>query len=100
MTSACVRAQGIECLEARKSILDDVSPTSTATRRSHPERAVRSRLLPDWSRFRHAAERDVVRRPRRPSAATLLLFWAGLLSPPARADVSPSLQCHAGTVLV
>ena len=45
------------------------------------------------------------RRPRWPSAATFLLplllpLWVGLLSPPARADVSASLHCHAGTVLV
>ncbi len=41
-----------------------------------------------------------VRGPRWLSGATLLLLLLGLLSPPARADVSPSLRCRAGTVLM
>jgi len=37
---------------------------------------------------------------RRLSGATLLLLWVSLLPLPARADVSPSLRCRAGTVLM
>jgi len=34
------------------------------------------------------------------SGATLLLFSVSVLPPPARADISGSLRCRAGTVLM
>ncbi len=44
--------------------------------------------------------REPLATRRRLSGATLLLLWVSLLPLPARADVSPSLRCRAGTVLM
>ena len=97
--------ESMQFLEVRKRTLEAVDPL-TAKLPKPPRSGLRAA---DFYRtgarspapaMQHG-ERGV-RGPRWLSGATLLLlfFWVGLLSPPAWADVSPSLRCRAGTVLV
>ena len=97
--------ESMQLLEARKRISEAVDPL-TAKRPKPPRSGVRAADFygtgaPSPAPAMQHGERGV-REPRWLSGATLLLlfFWVGLLSPPARADVSPALRCRAGTVLM
>ncbi len=97
--------ESMQFLEARKRISEAVDPL-TAKRPKPPRSGVRAADFygtgaPSPAPAMQHGERGV-REPRWLSGATLLLlfFWVGLLSPPARADVAPSLRCRAGTVLM
>ena len=93
--------ESMQFLEARKRTLEAVAPL-TAKLPKPPRSGLRAA---DFYRagapspapaMQHGARG--ARGPRWLFGATLLLL--GLLSPPARADVSPSLRCRAGTVLM
>jgi len=95
----------MQLLEARKRISEAVDPL-TAKLPKPPRSGVRTADFygtgaPSPAPAMQHGERGV-RELRWLSGATLLLlfFWVGLLSPPARADVAPSLRCRAGTVLM
>ena len=97
--------ESMQLLEARKRISEAVDPL-TAKLPKPPRSGVRAADFygtgaPSPAPAMQHGERGV-REPRWLSGATLLLlfFWVGLLSPPARADVAPSLRCRAGTVLM
>src|SRR5438034_4923974 len=93
-------------LEVRKRTLEAVDPL-TAELPKPPRSGLRAAAF-----YRTGARSPApamqhgergVRGPRWLSGATLLLLLLlllGLLSPPARADVSPALRCRAGTVLM
>jgi len=88
-------------LEARKRTLEAVDPL-TAKLAKPPRSGLRAADFyragaPSPTPAMQHGERGV-REPRWLFGATLLLL--GLLSPPAWADVSPSLRCRAGTVLM
>ena len=97
--------ESMRFLEVRKRTLEAVDPL-TAKLPKPPRSGLRAAAF-----YRTGARSPApamqhgergVRGPRWLSGATLLLlfFWVGLLSPPARADVSPALRCRAGTVLM
>src|SRR5438128_4493412 len=94
--------ESMRFLEARKRTLDAVDLPLTAElpkpRRSGLRAAdfYRTSAPSPAPAMQHGE--TGARDPRWLFGATLLLL--GLLSPPARADVSPSLRCRAGTVLV
>ena len=96
--------ESMRFLEARKRTLEAVDPL-TAKLPKPPRSGLRAADsygtgAPSRAPAMQHGERGV-REPRWLFGATLLLFfWVGLLSPPARADVSPSLRCRAGTVLM
>ena len=103
-------AESVEFLEARKRISEEAVAPLTAKLPKPPRSGVRAADFyrtgaPSPALAMQHGERGV-RAPlatrRWLSGATLLLlfFWVGLLSPPARADVSPSLRCRAGTVFM
>ncbi len=98
--------ESMRVLEARKRTLEAVDLPLTAKLPQPPRSGLRAADFyrtdaPSPAPAMQHGERGV-KEPRWLSGATLLLvfFWVGLLSPPARADVSPSLRCRAGTVLM
>ena len=98
--------ESMRVLEARKRTLEAVDLPLTTELPQPPRSGLRAADFyrtdaPSPAPAMQHGERGV-REPRWLSGATLLLvfLWVGLLSPPARADVSPSLRCRAGTVLM
>jgi hypothetical protein len=112
-TAWLVYARGTESmqvLKARETTLEAVAPPLIAKLPKPPRSGLRAADFyrtgaPSPAPAMQHGERGV-REPlatrRWLSGATLLLlfFWVGMLPPPARADVSPSLRCRAGTVLM
>ena len=103
-------AESMRFLESRKRISEEAVDPLTAKLPKPPRSGVHAADFyrtgaPSPALAMQHGERGV-RAPlatrRWLSGATLLLlfFWVGLLSPPARADVSPALRCRAGTVLM